>query len=184
LVVLSAGFFGLSNIFQKLAFNSLGFPTGFVFFSLGVFFGSLCLLVRARWRSEIFSGSKEAQPRSKIGYFVNRFVAGVGSFLVALAISHAHPALVSAISGVRYATIFVGVFLLTKFRPQWLKESFTGWALVAKTFATGLIVAGLAITGIGGHSSAPANASAQLFRPLFAQCSLLAPRIISPLWLP
>jgi drug/metabolite transporter (DMT)-like permease len=175
LVLLSAGFFGLSNVFQKLAFAALGFPTGFVFFSLGVFFCSLCLLIRKSWRAQIFTGSKDAQPRSKVGYFTNRFVSGVGAFLVALAISHAHPALVSAISGVRYATIFVGVFLLTKFKPQWLKESFTGWTLTAKTIATGLIIAGLAITGIGGNGRAAASTSARTFRPSSAEYSFFMP---------
>lgn len=177
LVILAAGFFGLSNIFQKLAFNALGFPTGFVFFSLGVFFCSLCLLLRRQWRTEIFADSKYTQPRSKIGYFTNRFVSGVGAFLVALAISHAHPALVSAISGVRYATIFVGVFLLTKFKPRWLKESFTGWTLTAKTIATGLIIAGLAITGLGGNNSAAAGATARIFRPTSAQYSVLGDEV-------
>lgn len=178
LVILAALFFGFSNIFQKLAFNALGFPTGFVFFSLGVFFCSLCLLGRRQWRAEIFADSKHTQPRSKIGYFTNRFISGVGAFLVALAISHAHPALVSAISGVRYATIFVGVFLLTKFKPQWLKESFSGWTLTAKTIATGLIIAGLAITGLGGNGSAAEGASARVFRITSTEASLLADEVL------
>jgi drug/metabolite transporter (DMT)-like permease len=179
LVILAAGFFGLSNILQKLAFNALGFPTGFVFFSLGVFFCSLCLLIRRQWRTEIFADARYTQPRNKIGYFTNRFVSGVGAFLVAVAISHAHPALVSAISGVRYATIFVGVFLLTKFKPEWLKESFTGWTMTAKTIATGLIIAGLGITGLGTNSSAAAGAAARIFRLTSAQYSFLADGITS-----
>ena len=173
LVILSAGFFGISNVLQKLAFNGLGFVTGFVFFSVGVFICALSLLVRKKWRDEIFTGSKDAQPRSKVGYFTNRVVSGVGSFLVAFAISHAHPALVSAISGVRYATIFVGVFLLTKFKPQWLKESFTGWTLTAKSIATGLIIAGLAVTGIGGSGSAASGSAASISKFGNAQYAFL-----------
>ncbi len=173
LVVLSAGFFGLSNVFQKLAFDALGFTTGFVFFSIGVFICALCLLIRKKWRGEIFTGSKDAQPRSKVGYFANRLVSGVGAFLVAFAISRAHPALVSAISGVRYATIFVGVFLLTRYKPQWLKESFTGWTLTAKCIATGLIIAGLAVTGIGGNGSSASSSAASISKFVNSQYAFL-----------
>ncbi len=153
LVLLSSGLFGLSNVLQKISFQGLGFTTGFVFFSIGIFICSLTFLTRKKWRSEIFTSSKDTQPRSKIGYFINRFVSGVGAFLVAFAISHAHPALVSAISGVRYATIFLGVFLLSKFRPTLLKEEFTGWTLTAKSVATSLVIVGLAITGIWGGAT-------------------------------
>jgi uncharacterized membrane protein len=163
LVVMASGFFGLSNVFQKMAFDALGFTTGFVFFSIGVFLCALALLVRKKWREEIFTSSKDTQPRSKIGYFSNRVISGVGSFLVAFAISRAHPDLVSAISGVRYATIFIGVYLLTKFRPQVLKEAFTGWTLTAKSIATALIIAGLAVAGLGGNGSG-GNTTAYLFR--------------------
>lgn len=163
LVVMASGFFGISNVFQKMAFDALGFTTGFVFFSIGVFLCALTLLLRKKWRDEIFTSSKDTQPRSKVGYFSNRVVSGVGSFLVAFAISRAHPDLVSAISGVRYATIFIGVYLLTKFRPQVLKEAFTGWTLTAKSIATALIIAGLAVTGLGGNGST-ASTAAFLFR--------------------
>lgn len=164
LVVMSAGCFGLSNVLQRMAFNAMGFPTGFVFFSIGSFLCAACLLVRKKWRDEIFTSSEKAQPRSKIAYFVNRFLAGVGAFLVAFAISRAHPAVVAAIAGVRYATIFVGAYLLTQFKPQWLKEVYTGWTLTAKTIATGLVIAGLAITGAGGRNSG-ASTTARIVRP-------------------
>ncbi|HSU33886.1 MAG TPA: EamA family transporter [Bryobacteraceae bacterium] len=163
LVVMSSGFFGISNVFQKMAFDTLGFTTGFVFFSIGIFLCALMLLLRKKWRDEIFTSSKDTQPKSKVGYFSNRLVSGVGSFLVAFAISRAHPDLVSAISGVRYATIFIGVYLLTKFKPQVLKEAFSGWTLTAKSIATALIIAGLAVTGLGGNGSA-ASATAFLFK--------------------
>lgn len=173
LVVLSAGFFGLSNVLQKVAFDALGFTTGFVFFSIGVFLCALSLLVRKKWRDEIFTDSKDTQPRSKVGYFTNRVVSGVGAFLVAFAISRAHPAVVSAISGVRYATIFLGVYLLTKFKPEWLKEAFTGWTLAAKSIATGLIIAGLAITGSGGNAAGSSSSTASNFKHLDAHYALL-----------
>ncbi len=153
LVLMAAAFFGLSNVLQRMAFDSLGFPTGFVFFSIGQFFLALCFLARRKWRNEIFQGSQRAQPKSRIAYFTNRFFNGLGAFLISFAVSRAHPALVSAISGVRYATIFAAAYLLTRYKPDWLKEIFTGWTVTAKVCATVLVIAGLAVVGASGQGS-------------------------------
>jgi uncharacterized membrane protein len=152
LIVLGAGSLALSNVLQKMVFDAVGFSTGFVFFSLGEFLFALLFLVRKRWREEIFKQSQQAQPRSRVGYFVNRFFNGLGAFLISFAVSRTHPALVSAISGVRYAAIFVAVYLLSRYKPAWLKEVFSGWTLTAKVLATLLVIAGLAVVGLGGGS--------------------------------
>ena len=84
---------------------------------------------------------------------MNRFLSGVGSFLIFYAISLAHPAIVDSISGVRYAVIFVGVYLLTKFRPEILKEGFSPRELATKSIATCMVVAGLVLVGMNGGSA-------------------------------
>jgi drug/metabolite transporter (DMT)-like permease len=145
--IAAAAIFGLTNVLQKLVFNETDFVPGYIFFTLGTFAGALLLLVRPCWREQIFHASEEAPPRSKFWYFVNRFVSGVGSFLVFLAISRANPAVVDAISGLRYAVIFAGTLALTKWRPAWLREEFTGRSLVAKCVATSLVIAGLVLVG-------------------------------------
>ncbi len=152
LVALSAGLFGFTNVLQKMAFNASDFITGYVFFTAGTFGAALLLLVRPRWRHEIFRGSEEAQPNARFWYFVNRLISGLGSFLIFLAISRANPAVVDSISGFRYAVIFACAYVITRFRPRWFKEDFSGWAVIAKTIATALIVAGLVLTGIAGGS--------------------------------
>ena len=177
-VLLAAGFLGLSNVLQKIAFTALGFPTGFVFFSIGEFVLALLFLVPKNWRTEIVKGSEQAQPSSKVGYFSNRFLNGLGAFLVSFAVSRAHPALVSAISGVRYAAIFVTVYLITRYRPRWLRETFTGWTLATKCAATGFVIAGLAVVGIGGNIG---GTTALLVRTL---TSLTAPRTLVQSWEP
>jgi drug/metabolite transporter (DMT)-like permease len=160
-VLLASGLFGLTNVLQKVAYNQTNFVSGYVWFTIGTFVGSVSLLIPPSWRQQIFSNSgRSDQPRSKFWYFVNRFVAGVGSFLVVYAISLTHPAMVSAISGVRYAVIFLGALMLTKLRPQWLKESFRSSQLLIKAVATGLVVAGLAIAGISGGTKAGSGAVA------------------------
>jgi drug/metabolite transporter (DMT)-like permease len=150
-VLWSALLFGLTNVVQKIVFNDAGFVTGYVFFTLGTFAGALALLLRPLWRRQILQYSEEASPESKRGYFLNRFVSGVGSFLIYVAISKANPAMVDAISGLRYAIVFLGAFLLTRLKPRLLREDFRRHALIGKTVATSLVAAGLALLGVVGR---------------------------------
>lgn len=152
-VVMASAFFGLANVLQKMAYNRTNFVSAYVWFTIGTFVCSVSLLVPPSWRKQIFASSGGAEPRSKFWYFVNRFLAGIGSFLVVYAISRTHPELVSAISGVRYAVIFVGALLLTEFRPQWLKETFEGPQLITKIVGTCLVIAGVALAGMSGSGT-------------------------------
>jgi hypothetical protein len=58
-------------------------------------------------------------------------LSGVGSFLTFYAISLTSPAIVDAISGLRYVTIFVGAYGVTKLRPLLAAREFfrvrSGW---------------------------------------------------------
>ncbi|MGZ4814177.1 MAG: EamA family transporter [Terriglobales bacterium] len=147
-VLLASGLLGLVNVMEKVVYNRTNFVSGYVWFTIGTFIGALGLLIRKSWRNQIFAASSQDTPRNRFWYFVNRFLSGVGSFLIFYAISLAHPAIVDAISGVRFVIIFVGAILLTKLKPRLLKEGFRGWQLVTKTVATGLVVAGLVIVGM------------------------------------
>jgi drug/metabolite transporter (DMT)-like permease len=147
-ILLASGLFGLVNVLQKIVFNETAFVTGYVFFTFGTFLGAVFLLIRPSWRAEIFKSSGEAQPSARFWYFVNRFMSGLGSFLIFYAISLENPAVVDAIAGVRFVIIFLAVFLLTRLSPSILSEEFRGWVLVAKTAATLLITAGLVILGL------------------------------------
>ena len=154
LIVAAATTFGLSSVLQKMAFNETNFVSAYVIFTLGTFAGAMFLLVRKKWREEIFRASEHASPRSKELYFINRFANGVGSFLTYYAISLASPAIVSAISGLRYAIIFLLVLYLSEFHPQILHEEDRGWALAAKTIGTLLVIAGLVFVGLSGTGEA------------------------------
>ena len=159
-VLLAAGLLGLVNVLEKIVYNQTNFVSGYVWFTIGTFAGALGLLVRPSWRRQIFSESGQDDPRNRFWYFVNRFLSGVGSFLIFYAVSLTHPALVDAISGVRYIIIFLGALLLTKLRPNLLKETFKGAELVAKAVATCLVVAGLVFVGLAG-GKAGTGATAQ-----------------------
>lgn len=153
-ILFASACFGLTNVLQKMVFNQTNFVTGFIFFTTGTFVGSIAMLVPPSWRRQILQHSEEATPRSKFWYMVNRFLAGVGSFLVVFAISRASPAVVGAISGVRYVIVFIGAYLITQFRPNWFKEDFSMRALILKAGATCLVVAGLVLVGLNGGGGA------------------------------
>lgn len=158
-VISAAVLFGLTDVLQKLAFNGANFVTGYVFFTIGTFAGAMMLLLYPTWRRQIFKGSEEAPPRSKIGYGINRFLAGVGSFLVIFAISRTSPSMVEAISGVRYVVIFIGAYAVTRWRPMWFSEDFTRRALLVKAIGTGMVVAGLILAGLHGNTAGPGGPS-------------------------
>lgn len=145
-IVMAAGGFGLMNVLQKIVFDHTNFVSGYVFFTLGTTSGSLLMLVPREWRRQIFENSEEAPPRSRFWYLVNRFTAGIGSFLAVYAVSLTSPALVEAISGVRYVIVFAGAYAITRLKPSWFQEDFRPWALAAKVTATALVIAGLVIT--------------------------------------
>lgn len=152
-IIAAAIGFGLMNVLQKIAFNNTNFVSAYVFFTLGTFAGSIALLIPPSWRKQIFQSSEQAPPKNQFWYMVNRFTAGVGSFLVVFAISRAHPSLVQAISGVRYVTIFIGAYLVTRFRPSWFRENFHGKAMIFKATGTCLVVAGLVLVALHGGGS-------------------------------
>jgi drug/metabolite transporter (DMT)-like permease len=155
-VLLASGTYGLINVTEKIAFIHSNFVTGFVFLTLGTFSGSMFLLVRPSWRRQIFENTGESRKPNEKGhssrfwYFVNRFFNGAGSFLVYYAISLSNPAVVDAITAVRYVVIFLGAYIITYWRPNWLKEDFHGWVLAGKAGATLLVGAGLALEGLHG----------------------------------
>lgn len=151
-VIVASACFGMTNVLQKIVFNETNFVTGYVFFTFGTFIGAMALLVPPSWRGQIFEHSEEAPPSSKFWYMVNRFLAGVGSFLVVFAVSRATPALVEAISGVRYVIIFIGAYGITRLKPSWFREDFGTRALLFKAVATCLVIAGLVIVGLQGGS--------------------------------
>jgi uncharacterized membrane protein len=182
-VLLASGLLGLVNVLQRIVFKETNFVSGYVFFTVGTCVGALCLLIPRRWRRQIFRHSEEAAPRSKFWYFVNRFIDGVGSFLIFYAISLTHPALVDAISGVRFVIIFVGALMLTKLKSDWLSETFSGRSLAIKTFATAVIVAGMIwLATHGGHEEAGAATASvrELKSPCFRLVDLPSTALNSP----
>jgi drug/metabolite transporter (DMT)-like permease len=153
-VLMASIAFGLVNVLEKMVYEQTNFVSGYVFFTFGTFLGAMGMLLLPSWRAQISKESENAEPRSRFWYFVNRFVAGVGSFLIYYAISLTNPALVDAITAVRYVIIFLGAYALTRLKPVWLSENFSGRVLIGKAGATAMVVAGLVILGYTGQGEA------------------------------
>jgi drug/metabolite transporter (DMT)-like permease len=173
--------FGFVNVLEKMVFDRTNFVSGYVFFTVGTFAGSLGLLIRGSWRKEIFETSEKAEPRSRFWYLVNRFMAGVGSFLIFYSISLTSPALVEAITGLRYVIIFVGAYGITRLRPEWLTENFTGSVLVGKTVATAMVVAGLVLLGLQSNGELGSPSTGVIAPRITTAAARLRPQ---PEWLP
>lgn len=150
-VLAASVLFGWVNVLEKVVYDNTDFVSGYVIFTLGTFAGAMGILIHPRWRHDILTESERTEPRSRFWYFVNRFMAGLGSFLTYYAISLTNPALVDAITAVRYVIIFLGAYLLTRVRPHWLSEVFTGRVLAGKAIATLMVAAGLVILGLAGN---------------------------------
>lgn len=73
------------------------------------------------------------------------------------------PALVDAITGLRYVIIFGATCLFTLVRPRLLREDFSGAVLFGKTLATAMVVAGQVLVGL--HGSGPESETVRLLPP-------------------
>jgi uncharacterized membrane protein len=162
-ILIASVAFAFVNVLDKMVFNHTNFVTGYVFFTFGTFIGALGLLTRRSWRRQIFETSERSTPRSRFWYFVNRVASGVGSFLTFYAISLTNPALVDAITGLRYAIIFLGALALTYLKPEWLRENFHGRAVIGKVVATALVVAGLVLVGLHSEGKGTGSPAGRLF---------------------
>lgn len=136
-VVLSAFFFGLSNILSKIVFSAGNFIAGFFWIKIGGLAFVLLFLLSGKIRKNIFNSSRQSQRRHRFLYFSNRLYAGVGSVLVSLAVSLSYsPALVDATQGLKFIVIFV-------FAWFFLKEKFRGKIFTGKIFATIFVSLGI-----------------------------------------
>lgn len=112
-------------------------------------------IARSHLAKADFRAFRAGPTRSKAGYMLNRFLAGVGSSLVVFAVSRTSLSMVEAISGTRYVIIFLAAFAIIKSRPSWFREDFTRRALLIKVLRTALVVVGLILASLhGGNTGA------------------------------
>lgn len=145
LILLSALFFGLSNVLTKIVFENTNFITGFFLIKVGAALMAFTFLLYPRIRASIIASREEFVHKNQFFYVTNRAYAGLGSILLYVAILLAHPALVDATQSLRYIVIFFASWLL-------LKEISKGRALAGKIVATVLVVIGFMWLGFISYS--------------------------------
>jgi len=151
--MLASLFTGSTNILEKLVFDhTANFSTGYALMKTATLLIGVSMLAVPSLRRGIFSTSKSTTPRNKTLYFASRILAGSGSLLLFYAIKlEDHPAIIESINGFRYVLVFFLAYLITKIRPDLLKESIKGSKIFTKAIATILIVGGLSILGIQSY---------------------------------
>lgn len=137
----SAFLFGASNVLAKLVFEASPFVTAMVWQRVGGALLALGLLANRGLRERISRSLRETEAANRALYLGNRIYAAAGAVLVSGAIFLAHPALVDASGGLKYAVIFLGAWLV-------LREKFRGRVLILKLLATLLIALGILWLGL------------------------------------
>lgn len=143
-VFAAAFFFGLSSVLAKLVFAESPFLTGFIWMRLGGAFFACSLLFLPRLRKHVVAVSRASRFSHRALYGANRIYAGLGAFLISLAIFLSHPALVDAMQSIRYIAIFFAAWLF-------LREQFSRQVFIGKVIATLFVSAGIFLLGLGNY---------------------------------
>ncbi|MBI1839033.1 MAG: EamA family transporter [Candidatus Colwellbacteria bacterium] len=139
--LVSALFFGISNVLKKVAFDHTSFLTGFVWISLGTGALAVCSLVLPSVRRRILLALYKSEVSNKVLYLNNRVLALAGTVFINGAISLGHPALVEATQSFKLIVIFFGGWFI-------LHEEFSGKVGIRKLIAVFLMIFGLGWLGL------------------------------------
>ncbi|MEK7608165.1 MAG: DMT family transporter [Patescibacteria group bacterium] len=150
-VFVTAILFGLGNTLQKVAFNESGFVTGFLLTKAGGVLAALFLLLLPSLRRDIFHHTKSAPSEHRFLYLGNRFLAGIGAFLIFFAISKSNPPLIEALSGLGYVVVFILAAFLTRFYPHILEEKMSRLSHRTRILGIALILVGTFLLGLQAY---------------------------------
>ena len=144
---------GSTNILEKIVFeHTANFSTAFALMKTATLILGVSMLAIPYLRRSIFSTSKGTTPGNRKLYLTSRILAGSGSVMLFYAIKlQDHPAVIESINGFRYVLVFILAFIITKVRPDLLKESLKASKVFIKAAATILIIGGLSILGVQSY---------------------------------
>jgi hypothetical protein len=138
--------FALNFFLLKIVFLKTGFLTGLFLLLLGGGMAAVSLLFFPKNRQEIF-GQKPSLKISGL-FLLGQIIGGSGVLLQNYAVFLARPGqvpLINAIEGTRYVFLLLFVFILSRMRPEILKEEMRGRILLQKIIAIFLIGTGLVL---------------------------------------
>lgn len=150
--ILSGLFFAISYVSAKYLYDKYGFMSGFIWsrFFIGVS-GLLFLFSRETWR-ELFGRNWFDKLKAKLtirkkqnGWliFFNKVLAVIAVLFIQYATAIGSVSLVSALNGLQYGVLILGVMLLSRFWPKIFKEDYTTLEIIQEFLAVVLIGIGL-----------------------------------------
>jgi drug/metabolite transporter (DMT)-like permease len=135
--------FGLSSVFIKDIFNQTTFWNGFFWSRIMVVPTVLLFLLRPVTRSAIFASAKESSLSTKFTLVMNKALAGLASVLVLYSIKLGEVSIVNALSSLQFVFLLLIAVIFTKKFPEYFNETIhERHAILHKSLATGLIIAG------------------------------------------
>jgi drug/metabolite transporter (DMT)-like permease len=152
LAILSGLLYAVSHVASKYLYDIYGFASGLVW-TRGAFgaFGLILLLsptVRAAAKSMFSFKKQTGESRTKgkaAAIIINRTLAVSGVLLVQWAIALGSVTLVNALAGLQYAVIVIGMMVLSKFKPNFIKEEYSRGEIFQELSAVIIIGVGLAL---------------------------------------
>jgi len=146
--VLAAFLFALSLTLSKFVYFLQPFWSGFIWMRIGGVLAALFFLFSKEVREELFRKRVSFKPGTLWLFIGNQAIGGCAFILQNFAIALVPLSLlpfVNALEGVKYVFLLMLVFLISLKFPKFLKEKFSGEAMIQKLLAVFLIVCGLVI---------------------------------------
>jgi len=142
-VVLGAFLSAVSIVMIKRVYMIEPFFNAYVWSRVGFFLMAMTLLLRKKNRQIIFDTARNAGKSSWLWVIGNKAIAGIGAFLVNIAVAMGNVSIVYSMQGVQYAFIFIFAAILSVKLPAILREGLNRSELWHKIFAILLIGGGI-----------------------------------------
>lgn len=146
--VSAAFLFGFSFALTKLVFDHTNFFSGFVWTRWGGFLFSVLILLKKKWREDIFETTLVSNEKTAAWFFSSKIFGAVAVILQNYAIFLGSVVLVNAMQSTQYLFLLTLAGFLSVKLPKTFKESLNKAAIAQKVISIIIIGIGLAILAI------------------------------------
>lgn len=146
--VSAAFLFGFSFALTKLVFEDTNFISGLIWTRWGGFAFALALLMKKKWREDIFETTLMSNEKTAAWFFSSKLLGAAAVILQNYAIFLGSVVLVNAMQSTQYLFLLALAAFLSMKLPKTFKESLDKAAIVQKVISIIIIGIGLAILAI------------------------------------
>src|SRR3989344_4263761 len=144
----AAVFFGFAFALTKLVFEHTNFVSGLIWTRWGGFIFALVLLLKKKWREDIFETTLVSNEKTALWFFSSKVLGAAAVILQNFAIFLGSVVLVNAMQSTQYLFLLVLAGFLSMKLPKSFKESLDKAAIVQKVISIIIIGIGLAILAV------------------------------------